>query len=165
MFKLYLKKLFLLIGFNFAIIGIYFLGYPIVGTMANFFQNPVIHYTILMGVPTFIVLILVYKGRTKNQNIRNDYMNYMKSVDTIELKVTLKNEIAYFKSFQSLHTEILAFATIMLPFVVAIAITVENEASFFANLLAGIILFSLFVIVYTILDILFWVFVHKKWVR
>ena len=61
--------------------------------------------------------------------------------------------------------EILAFATIMLPFVVMIGITAENEASFLAKLLAGIILFSLFVIVYTILDILFWVFVHKKWVK
>lgn len=165
MFKLYFKKLLLLIGFNLAIIGICILGYPIIGTLANFFQHPVIHYTILMGVPTFIVLMLVYKGRIKNQNLRNDYMNYIKSVDAIERKVTLKYEMSYFKSFQPLHAEILAFATIILIFVVAIAITVENAASFWANLLTTITLFSLFVIVYTILDILFWVFVHRKWMK
>ena len=60
------------------------------------------------------------------------------------------------------QAEILAFATIMFPFVVAIGVTAENEASFLANLFAGIVVFSLFVVGYLILDVLFWIFVHKN---
>ncbi|MBE5951701.1 MAG: hypothetical protein E7260_08945 [Lachnospiraceae bacterium] len=165
MLKLYLKKLFLIIGFFFVILGVFFPCYFITSTIANLFQTPFVHYIILMGVPTVIVLKLVYKGRTKNQNLRNDYIDYISSVGTAERKFKLESEIIYLKSFQPLQAEILAFATIILPFVVAIGISVEKEASFMANFLTGIIVFSLLVCVYLILDVLFWIYVHKKWLK
>lgn len=165
MLKLYFKKLLLIIVFAFSIIGVFFLGYAILGLLSSFFQHPVIRYSILMGVPTLLVLRLVYKWRVKDQNLKIDYMNYRTSTDTAETKIDIKNEINYFKTFKPLQAEILAFATIMFPFVVAIGFSAGNGASFFVNFLVGIIVFSLIVSVYAVLDAAFWILVHKQWSR
>lgn len=165
MFRLYLRKLFLIIGFFFAIIVVFFPCFLVTSTIANFFENPVIHSMILMGVPTFIVLRYVYKSRVRNHSLRIDYLNYIRRLDAVKLKDKIKNEILYLKSFQQLQAEILAFATIMLPFVMEIGVTSDNGAPFFAKVFAGIIMFSMFVGGYLILDVLFWMFVHKKWLK
>ena len=165
MFKLYLKKLVLIIGFCFTTLGLYFLCYPLISTIANFFKNSFIHYTIIFGVPIFIVLILVYNGRVQDQKLRKNYLNYIKTKDSKNLIDKIKDEIVYLKSFQPLQAELLAFATLILPFVVAIGITSDNGAPFISNVLAGITLFAVFVGSYLILDVLFWVIIYKKWLK
>ncbi|MBR3810806.1 MAG: hypothetical protein IKJ16_00550 [Agathobacter sp.] len=165
MFKLYLKKLILIIGFCFTILGVYFLCYPFIATIANFFKNSPLQYAILFGVPTFFVLILVYNGRVQDQKLRKAYVKYIRTKDSKNLIDKIKDEIVYLKSFQSLQAELLAFSTLILPFVVAIGVTADSEAPFFANVLAGITLFAVFVGSYLILDVLFWVLVHKKWLK
>ena len=130
MFRLYLKKLFLIIGFFFAILGVYFVCFIFLSTLANFFKESFLHFAILVGVPTFIVLRYVYKSRVRNHSLRIDYLNYIRSLDAVSLKDKIKSEIIYLKSFQPLQAEILAFATIMLPFVVAIGVTADNGAPF-----------------------------------
>lgn len=116
-----------------------------------------------MGVPTFFVLRLVNKGRIKNQNLKIDYMNYLRNLGTTNLRIDVKNEINYFNTFKPLHAEVLAVATLLLPFVIAIGFSAENEASIFVNLLIGLLIFSLFVGIYAVADIALWILVHKKW--
>lgn len=161
--KLYFKKLFSIILFAFCILGVFFISYSILATVSNFFKHPAIRYTILMGVPTFFVLRLVNKGRIKNQNLRIDYMNYIRDLSITDLRIDLRNEINYFKTFKPLYAEVLAVATLLLPFVIAIGFSTENEASIFVNLLIGLLIFSLFVGIYAVADIALWIVVHKKW--
>lgn len=161
--ELYFKKLFSIILFAFCILGVFFISYSILATVSNFFKHPAIRYTILMGVPTFFVLRLVNKGRIKNQNLKIDYMNYLRNLGTTNLRIDVKNEINYFNTFKPLHAEVLAVATLLLPFVIAIGFSAENEASIFVNLLIGLLIFSLFVGIYAVADIALWILVHKKW--
>lgn len=165
MFKLYFKKLFLITIFTFSILSVFVLSYSVLATLSNFFKHPAIRYTILIGTPTFFILRLVNKGRIKKQNLKIDYMNYIRDLGTTDLKLDIKNEINYFKTFQSLHAEVLAFATLLLPFVVAIGFSTGNEASFIINFLVGILVFSLLVSIYLVADIALWILVHKNWMK
>jgi len=165
MFKLYFKKLFLIIAFLFFILGVYYICWPIFVSIANFFEYPAIRYTILMGIPTFFVLMFVYKRRIENPSLRIDYIKYIRSLSTTDLKFDIRNEINYFKTFKPLHAEAMAFTTLILPFVIGIGLTVENDASFLVNCFAGIIVFSLLVGIYLVSDIAFWLLVHKNWLK
>ena len=91
--KLYFKKLFSIILFAFCILGVFFISYSILATVSNFFKHPAIRYTILMGVPTFFVLRLVNKGRIKNQNLKIDYMNYLRNLGTKHMPFITMEEI------------------------------------------------------------------------
>ena len=163
--KLYFKKLFSIILFAFCILGVFFISYSILATVSNFFKHPAIRYTILMGVPTFFVLRLVNKGRIKNQNLKIDYMNYLRNLGTTDLRIDVKNESNSFKTFKPLHAEVLAVATLLLPFVITIGFSTENEASIFVNFLIGLVIFSLFVGIYAVADIALWILVHKNWLK
>lgn len=165
MLKLYFKKLFLITIFTFSILSVFVVSYSVLVSISNFFQHPAIRYTILMGTPTFIVLRLVNKGRIKKQNLKIDYMNYIRDLGTADLKLDIKNEINYFKTFQPLHAEVLAAATLLLPFVVAIGFSTENESSFFVNFLVGIFVFSLLVSIYLVADVALWILVHRNWMK
>ena len=121
--------------------------------------------TILVGVPIFCVLMFVNKRRIENQSLRIDYVKYIKSLSTTDLKFNMKNEINYLKSFMPLRAEAMAFSTLILPFVMGIGLTVENDASVLVNCIAGLIVFSLIICIYLVLDIAFWLFVHKNWLK
>jgi len=162
-FKLYFKKLFSIILFAFCILGVFILCYSVLATISNFFQHPAIRYTILMGAPTFLVLRYIYMGRIKNKRLRTDYMNYIRGLDTTELKLDLKSEINYFKTFKPLYAEVLAVATLLLPFVIGIGVFSGNEALLFVNILVGFLIFSLFLSTYVVADVALWILVHKKW--
>lgn len=163
MIKLYLKKTLLIIVFFLFILGIYFIGYSVLGFLSSFFKHTAIRYSILMGIPTLIALRLVYKCRVKDQNLKIDYVNHIRSSDATDRKINIKNEINYFKTFKPLIAEISAVATIMLPIFIAIGFSLKNEASFFVNFLAGIIVFAFVVTIYAVLDAAFWMLVHKQW--
>lgn len=165
MLKLYLKKLFIIITLAISIMAVCYICYPVIGSIANLFYQPAIRYTILIGVPTILVLIFVYKRRIHNLDLRDDYIKHMKILDATDSKRDLKKEFNYFKTFKPLQAEVLAFATVILPLVVAIGLTVENGASVWINCLVGIIVFFLIVSVYFVLDITFWLLIHKIWLK
>ena len=148
MFKLYFKKLFLIILFTIFVLGVYYVCSPMLITISNFFEHPAIRYTILVGVPIFCVLMFVNKRRIENQSLRIDYVKYIKSLSTTNLKFNIKNEINYLKSFMPLRAEAMAFSTLILPFVMGIGLTVENDASVLVNCIAGLIVFSLIICIY-----------------
>lgn len=165
MLKLYLKKLFLIIVFSISILGVYYIFSPMLMSIANFFVHPAMRFTILMGVPTFLVVMFIYKKRVDNQGLRNDYVKYIRSLNTTNLKLNIRNEIDYFKTFQPLHAEALAITTLILPFAIGIGMTVENDASFLVNCLAGLIIFSLIIAICFVLAVAFWLFVHRNWLK
>ena len=165
MFKLYFKKLFLIIAFLFLILGLYYISWPILVSFSNFFEYPAIRYTILMGIPTFLMLMFVNRRRIENQSLRVDYIKYVRNLSTADLKLNIKNELNYFKTFKPLHAEAIAFATLILPFVIGIGITIENDAPFLINCLVGLIVFSLFICIYLVLDIALWLLVHRSWLK
>lgn len=163
MLKLYLKKLFLIIAFSLSILGIYYICSPLLMSIANFFAHPAIRFTILMGVPSFCVLMFIYKKRVDNQSLRTDYVKYIRSLNTTELNI--KNEFNYFKTFKPLHAEALAITTLLLPFAVGIGMTVENDASFLVNCFAGLVVFSLIIGICLVWAVAFWLFVHRNWLK
>ena len=165
MFKLYLKKLFLIIGFLLAILAVYHICWPIFVSFANFFEYPAIRYSILIGIPAFFVLMFVYKRRMENKSLKLDYIKYVRSFSADDLKFDIRKEFNYFKTFKPLIAEAMAVTTLILPFVIGIGFTVENDASLLVNCLAGLVIFSLFVGIYLIADIAFWVLVHKNWLK
>ena len=99
MFKLYFKKLFLIIAFLFLILGLYYISWPILVSFSNFFEYPAIRYTILMGIPTFFMLMFVNRRRIENQSLRVDYIKYIRNLSATNLKLNIKNELNYFKTF------------------------------------------------------------------
>ena len=163
--KLYLKKLFLIIAFSLSILGIYYICSPMLMSIANFFAHHAIQFTILMGIPTLLVFMFIYKKRVNNQSLRTDYVKYIRSLNTADLKLNIRNEINYFKTFKPLHAETLAITTLILPFAVGIGTTVENDASFLVNCFAGLVVFSLIVGVCFVLAVTFWLFVHRNWLK
>lgn len=165
MLQLYFKKLFLIIAFLLSVLGVYYICSPMLVSIANFFARPAIRYTILMGVPTFLVLMLIYKKRVDNQSLRADYVKYIRSLNTTDLKLNIRNEINYFKTFKPLHAQALAITTLLLPFTIGIGITVENDASFLVNCFAGLVVFSLIIGICLVLDAAFWLLVHRNWLK
>lgn len=165
MFKLYFKKLFFTIAFLFLIMGLYYISWPILVSFSNFFEYPVIRYTILMGIPALLILMLVNRGRIENQGLRMDYIKYIRNLSSTDLKFNIRNELNYFKTFKPLYAEVMAFVTLILPFVIGIGITIENGAPFLVNCIAGLIVFSLFICVYLVLDIALWLLVHRSWLK
>ena len=165
MFKLYFKKLFFAIVICFLILGIYYVCYPILASISNFFKSPVIRYTILIGVPVFLVVMYIYKRRVENQILRIDYIKYIRNLSATDLKLNVKNELNYLKTFKPIRAELMAFITLILPFVIGIGITIENSAPFLVNFFAGLIIFSLFTCIYLISDISVWFLVHRSWLK
>ena len=165
MFRLCLRKLLTIIAFLFALAVIFYIFYPVLGSFGNFFHQSSIRYTITFGIPTLWVLILIFKSRLNSRDFRTDYISFMRSLETTDLKFNIKHELNYFKTFKPLHADVIAFATLLLPFVVAIGVTVENDASTLVNCIAGLIIFSVFLGVWLALDIALWLLVHKRWFK
>lgn len=165
MFRLCLRKLFIIIAFVCALAVIFYIFYPVLGSFGNFFHHSPIRYVITFGIPVLWVLILIFKSRFNNQELRTDYIKFIRNSETIDLKFDIKNEYSYFKTFKPLHADAIAFATLFLPFVVAIGVTVENDASTLVNCLAGIIVFLCFFSICLVLDIALWLLIHKYWLK
>ena len=165
MIKLYFRKIFSIIICSLAIFFVYYLAYMILGLIFSFFKALVIRYSILMGIPTFIVLRFVYKSRFKNQNYKIDYIKYMRENKEIKININIKDEFCYLKNFDPFKAEVLAASTIVLPFIVAMLFSIENEASVFLNIFASLIIFVLITAIYSFLDFAFWILVHKSWIN
>ena len=156
MIKSYFKKLALIFFYVAVCFSIYFIGYGALKTLSNFFEAPIIRYGILFGIPAFIILMIIYKHRIEKHEFRR---SYLKSIGRERL--TLKKELLYLLKFDDFLAETYSFATIIFPFVIAIAI--GSQAPWYADILAGIIVFSVILGLFASLDFLFWMIVHTKW--
>ena len=72
-------------------------------------------------------------------------------------RLILKEEWQYMIKFPHFLAEILAFVTIFLPIVIAVCLA--NSAS----ILAGVIVLSIFVMIYFVSDFALWMIVHNTW--
>lgn len=140
------------------LILIYYIGFSALMTASNFFKALWIRYVVLFGIPALIILVMVYRRRAENAEIRRCYLKYS---DT--KKMGIKQEFSYILRFADFRMESAAFATILLPFIVGIGI--ENQAPWWANILAGIIMFCLCEGGICLLDWMLWFLVHNKWQR
>jgi len=148
-----------------SIFFVYYVAYMILGLISSFFKALVIRYTILIGIPTFIVLRFVYKSRFNNQDHKIDYIKYMRENKGTKININIKDEFCYLKNFDSFKAEVLAALTVVLPFIIAILFSIENESSVFSNIFAGLIILVLITAIYSFLDFTFWILVHKSWIN
>lgn len=158
MIKLYFKKLLsmlLCIGLFFVI---YYLGSGALMTLSNFFKNPIVRYSILFGIPVMIIIALIFKRRLENAQGKREYLKNRR-----ERGEGLKNEWLYLLGLPDFRAEAAAFATALLPFLIAVGI--GSDAPFWADLLAGAVLFCLLEGVLLALDFSLWLTVHIKWVK
>lgn len=158
MVKLYFKKLLSMFLSVALLILIYYIGFSALMTASNFFKALWIRYVVLFGIPALIILVMVYRRRAENAEIRRCYLTY-----SAPPKTGVKQEFLYILRLADFLMELAAFATILLPFLVGIGI--ENQAPWWANILAGIIMFCLFEGGYFLLDWMLWLLVHNKWQR
>ena len=131
--RLYLRKLFAITGFVIAIAMVYYVCYPVLGSLGNFFHQSPIRHIITIGIPFVLVFKLIYTSRCNNQGLKADYIEYIRSFGETEQRFDIKREFKYFKTFEPLYAEVAAFVTLLLPFVIAIGLKVENEASILVN--------------------------------
>ena len=158
MVKLYFKKLLSMFLSVALLILIYYIGFSALMTASNFFKALWIRYAVLFGIPALIILVMIYKRRTEGMENRRCYL---KNIDT--QKTWMKKELWYIIHFADFRMELVAFATFLLPFVVGIG--VENQAPWWANIIAGTIIFCLIEGGFFLLDWMIWLLVHNKWQR
>lgn len=158
MLKLYLKKLLTMVVYICVFLALYFVVYSALFTLSNFFEAPVLRYLVLFGIPLILIFGVVYHFRAKDGFNRSEYLK-----NTDRAKLHLKDEFHYLLKFPAFRTELLAFSTFLVPFLFAIGISNENEAPWWANVIAGFLLYLLFAGVYAVIDALLWTSVHRKW--
>ncbi|MBE6798559.1 MAG: hypothetical protein E7525_02105 [Ruminococcaceae bacterium] len=156
--KLYFKKLLWAVIFVAMIFVIYFVGFNILFTAANFFKNSTVWNLILFGIPFLGGLIFIFKARVGNRINRTQYMN---SLNDIEF--SFKKDLIRTVRSKDFITEVLALLTISCPFFCAVGLS-ENTS--IPALILGIVLLTLIsVSVFSITDITIWLLVHRKWVK
>ena len=156
MVKLYFKKLLSMLFYIALDVLIYYISYSILATIANFFENSIIRYGVLMGIPVVIICVIVCKRRIKNIEIKQCYLESINNT-----KPTFKTEIRYIFKFPHFLTELFSFATIVSPIVIVLGI--ESNASFWKDIFAGSIVLSVIVGIFFVLDFISWVIVHTYW--
>ena len=135
---------------------IYYVGFSILKTISNFFEVSVVRYAILFGIPAVIILMIVCNYRLENTEVKRFYLKYI-----TDSKPNWKSEGMYIWNMPDFRTEGLAFATLLLPLLIAIGFGIP--AAWWINLLTGIIIFILLEGSFLILDALFWLLIHMKW--
>ena len=73
----------------------------------------------------------------------------------------IKSELRYMLRFPEFIAENIAFATVILPFLIAIG--VANPGPWWANILAGVVILCIGVGAFFIIDFLLWMLVHVSW--
>lgn len=156
MVKLYFKKLFSMIIGLILWVLIYFVGYNLLATLSNVFENPIIKYLVLFGLPLLAIIIIVYNRRLENNEIRRSYKQAVESS-----KPTLKETIKYMSNFSDFRAELLSFATIFFPFVLIIGF--GAEIPWWASIITVIVVWGVTVAICGIIDFILWTVVHNKW--
>ncbi len=154
--KLYFKKLLIILLFAGLCFVISLLGSVILLTVANFFQNVFVRSLILIGIPAVVILGIVYHYRRENKDLARAYQEYCNHE-----KMTFKKELLYMIRFPDFLAEILAFATILLPMIIALCIATSEPL--WAEMLAGVIVLCIAEAVFFVIDFALWMIVHHWW--
>lgn len=137
---------------------IYYVGFSALKTVSNFFKAQFVRYGVLFGIPAIIILVMVYRRRIENAEIKR---SYLKICDTP--KLIWKNEMAHMLRLADFRGELAAFATVLLP--ILIAVGMESQAPWWADIMAGIVVFCLSEGIFLVFDLILWLAVHHKWQR
>ena len=135
---------------------VYFISFNILVSIANIFKTPIFRYGILVGVPVGIAFVTVHRFRVEKNEIRRAYLSNVGIG-----KMGIKSELRYMLRFPEFIAENIAFATVILPFLIAIG--VANPGPWWANILAGVVILCIGVGAFFIIDFLLWMLVHVSW--
>lgn len=157
MIKLYFKKLLWIIIFLLIYIAVYFIGFNLLYTIANFFEDRnLIGNIILFGIPFICSIVIIYYLRVSNNKLRTEYLSSLLSDNYSFLK-----DVIFILKSKSFISEILAFETVLVPLSLSIGIS-ENTP--ILPLIMGTIILSVGgAILFGIIDLLIWLPVHKTW--
>ena len=158
MVKLCFKKLLMMLLCVGICLAVSFIGFGVLGSLANFFVNPVVRSAIIFGIPALIVLIAVQAGRRANYKLRQEYLEYCH----VE-KWTLGREWRYMLRFPDFLAELIAFGAILVPFLLAICMA--SGAPWWADMIAAFFLLGVLSAVYCVVDFACWTVIHFLWKR
>ncbi len=158
MVKLCIKKLLMMLLCVGICLAVSFIGFGVLGSLANFFTNTVIRSTIIFGIPALIVLIAVQAGRRANQKLRQEYLEYCH-----EKKWTIGHEFRYILSFPDFLAEMIAFTAILMPLLIALCMS--SGAPWWVNIVAALLLLGALAAVYCTVDVACWMVIHFLWKR
>lgn len=165
MIKLYFKKLFTLVFGLYMVSFVYRLGRFPLETLSNFFSIAIIRLAILLGVPMLIVLSFVWKRRVGDQNEKAEYMKYLRGVSGNDIRINIKKELEYIKNFVDFKAELYAAVTVTVPVVAVMCFSGNSNVPLFIICLASIIIAVVTLLVYTVSDFVFWMLIHKVWIK
>lgn len=155
--KIYFKKLIsFVLGFLIWII-VFRIGFDGIVTFANFFSAyPVVRTLIVGGIPTLIMLVIIYSRRKSNNTLKREYYERIDSI------VGFKGLILYLIKTRDFIAEVATFSSVLLPFLFAIGSN-NKDAPVLINIFTGLIVFAVFVLGFSLIDFLLWFLVHKSW--
>ena len=159
MLKLYFKKLLTILLYGVGVVAIFYIGYGILATLSNFFREvPVVRYLILLGIPLAIVFRIIWTYRVENAVLRREVLSCDK-----EQGDSFGERCRLIFGFSHFRAEALAFATY--AFLVVLPFAIASKAAWYADLLAGVIVFLLITASCCSVDLLLWILIYKKWTR
>ena len=158
MLKLYFKKLLHITLYSGVILLIYFCSSTILLTVSNFFGNLFFKFLILIGIPLTILLILVYKSRSNNSDMRRAYLKC-----TAGTRLDIGDELRRIIKDQHFIAEVLAAFTVFLP-LAFIGVT-DADLTLFAGIMKGIGIYVIINIAYILIDVFHWMLVYRNWLK
>ena len=150
MIKLYLNKLISMICLILVFFAIYLVGFSLSTVLTNLIVVCRIAFICIAAISS---LIIAYNLRIKNATVKTKYI-------TVHNDSFLKDIIYAFKS-KDYIAEILAFETFVIPIFIYAAIS--EHTPFVPFVIGTIALIVISVFVFSLVDILLWFIVYKKW--
>ncbi len=158
MLKLYFKKLLSMIGDIIICLIVMVIFSNILFTISNFFVESKAKSFVLLGIPFIVSIIVIQHYRFRNDEKREAYLNNIGNS-----KFSFKSDIKYMYNLPDFRAEVLAFSTLILLFVLAMIVGIENEELPIIKFIAGLVVFLVFNALYIVFDFLLWVHVHIRW--
>lgn len=156
MTRLYFKKLLsVVVGFVLWAV-IYFIGFNLLLTVSNIFENQILYYFIVYGIPLIIILAIVFNRRAGNVDLKRSYKNAFDNS-----KPSLKEEIMYILKSSDFQAEILAFASFFIPFDIIVGF--GAEIPWWASIITAIVVLGALVAICGVFDFILWTIVHINW--
>ena len=159
MIRLYFKKLLSYILYTAIIFLFYIIAANILIILVNsIFKDENLRNLAILVITIVFLVIVVFKRRQNSSSKRPFY----ESLHEFDFK--LKNDIFYIVKGMEWKAELFAFMTVLIP--IFLALILEHvELTITYRIIRTILLFSIFVAIYIILNTAIWHFVHVKWHR
>lgn len=154
--KYYFKVLVRSFKYVAIFLGIYILGAPFIGTLANFFANvPFVPTLIMLGIPTIVVFLASVFFRKRNKDTAKAYRAQH---DTIS--VSLKDDIIATVKTKNYLCEALVYITYL-----GILCIIGGRIIFHSKVIQTLLMLLVSVIIFCLLDLISWLYVHKQYMK